>query len=367
MKNRLSFAVSLLALAAAAPAAAGDRHDCIDESCTMVSLIDSAADQSGSSGSAVVEAQRLGSWGIDLAGMDRSVKPGDDFFAYVNGNWAKTTPIPADRSSYGAFAVLRDLSEARLRQLVESYPAGDPATGGDQAKVAALYRSFMDEEAAERQDAIPLLARIAPIYQAKTREDLAQTDGPVDRRLRRAPSSVRESATTPRIRSTMRSTWASRASASATATSTSTPSSSRRRTAISPYVAQMLEMAGWPTPQESAAKVVALETRIAEAHWTRAREPQPRQDLQSDDRWPSSKARRPASPGGPTGRPPASAQAERAVVSAEHRRPQAREDLRRDGPPDPQGLADVPHRRTTWRLCCRSGSSTPSSSSAPSS
>src|SRR5688500_3748629 len=173
MKKRLSIAASLLALAASAPAMAGDRHDCIDEACTMVSLID-AGDQGGDTGSASVEAQRFGSWGIDLAGMDRSVKPGDDFFAYVNGTWAKTTPIPSDRSSYGAFILLRDLSEARLRKLVESYPAGDPATGGDQAKVAALYRGFMDEAAAERLDAIPLLSRIAPIYQARTREDLAR-------------------------------------------------------------------------------------------------------------------------------------------------------------------------------------------------
>ena len=175
-KKSLSFAVSLLALAAASPALAGDRHDCLDEACTMVSLID-AGDQAGGTGPASADAQRFGSWGIDLAGMDRSVKPGDDFFAYVNGNWAKTTPIPADRSSYGAFALLRDLSEARLRRLVEAYPAGDPATGGDQAKVAALYRGFMDEAAAERLDAIPLLSRIAPIYQARTREDLARLMG----------------------------------------------------------------------------------------------------------------------------------------------------------------------------------------------
>jgi putative endopeptidase len=179
LKKSLAFAASLLALAAAAPAVAGPghaSHECIDESCTMVSLID-ADDQAAGGGSASVDAPRFGSWGIDLAGMDRSVKAGDDFFAYVNGNWAKTTPIPADKSSYGAFAVLRDLSEARLRQLVETYPAGDPATGGDQAKVAALYRGFMDEAAAERHDAVPLLARIAPIYRAKTREDLAALMG----------------------------------------------------------------------------------------------------------------------------------------------------------------------------------------------
>jgi putative endopeptidase len=60
-------------------------------------------------------AQRYGTWGVDVTGMDRSVKPGDDFFKYVNGKWAATTQIPPDKSSYGAFAILGDLSEARER------------------------------------------------------------------------------------------------------------------------------------------------------------------------------------------------------------------------------------------------------------
>lgn len=55
--------------------------------------------------------------------MDRSVRPGQDFFRYVSGTWADTTQIPADQSSYGSFLMLRELSEARLRTLVESYPA----------------------------------------------------------------------------------------------------------------------------------------------------------------------------------------------------------------------------------------------------
>ncbi|HEX9689562.1 MAG TPA: peptidase M13, partial [Thermoanaerobaculia bacterium] len=54
-------------------------------------------------------AERYGKWGIDLDGMDRSVKPGDDFFRYVNGKWAATTQIPPDKTSFGAFAILRDL------------------------------------------------------------------------------------------------------------------------------------------------------------------------------------------------------------------------------------------------------------------
>ena len=263
----LRLTVSALALSVAAPAVAAEDHPCIDETCTMVSLFAEAA-QSGSS-SAKVEAERMGQWGIDTAGMDRNVKPGDDFFAYVNGNWAKTTQIPADRSSYGGFAVLRDLSEARVRQLVESYPAGDPMTGGDQPKVSALYRTFMDEAAAERTDAIPLLTRLNPIYQAKSKDDMARLMG---RSIGAFGSTffgpgVNDDAKNPEQYALyMGQSGLGLGDRELYLQEKFKP----QKTRYQQYVAQMLEMAGWPTPQESAAKVVALETQIAQAHWTRA-------------------------------------------------------------------------------------------------
>jgi putative endopeptidase len=171
----LRLTASVLALAIASPVAAGDDHPCIDDACTMVSLF--AQPTKSGSGAAAVQADRMGSWGIDTAGMDKSVKPGDDFFGYVNGTWARNTPIPADRSSFGAFATLRDLSEARTRQLVEGYKIGNPAKDGDQAKVAALYRGFMDEAAIERLDAKPIQPKIAKVRAAKSKDDMARLMG----------------------------------------------------------------------------------------------------------------------------------------------------------------------------------------------
>lgn len=92
----LRLTVSLFALTAATPLAAHDEHPCFDEPCTMVSLFAQPAAPSGAAAPST-QASRMGTWGIDTAGMDRSVKPGDDFFGFVNGTWAKTTPIPADR------------------------------------------------------------------------------------------------------------------------------------------------------------------------------------------------------------------------------------------------------------------------------
>ena len=85
-----------------------------------------------SSADSLATAPQFGSWGIDLQGMDKSVKPGDDFYKFVNGRWDATTEIPADRSSWGGFAVLRDLSDTRTRQIIqaECRPRNRGAKGG---------------------------------------------------------------------------------------------------------------------------------------------------------------------------------------------------------------------------------------------
>src|SRR5262245_49071138 len=85
------------------------------------------------------------SFGIDLAGMDRSVRPQDDFFRFVNGKWDDATPIPPDMPSYGTFAILRDRAAAAVRGILDEASAGTPATGTVAQKVGGFYRSFMDE------------------------------------------------------------------------------------------------------------------------------------------------------------------------------------------------------------------------------
>ncbi|HEV8407559.1 MAG TPA: M13 family peptidase, partial [Sphingomicrobium sp.] len=62
---------------------------------------------------------QYGAFGFDTAGMDKSVAPGDDFFEYANGSWAKNTPIPADKARYGMFNVLDDLSKERTRTIID--------------------------------------------------------------------------------------------------------------------------------------------------------------------------------------------------------------------------------------------------------
>jgi predicted metalloendopeptidase len=107
------------------------------------------------------------SHGLDLAGMDPSVTPGDDFFAYANGRWIANTEIPADRSSWGPLASLRELTSRRTAELMQQAASARPGT--DARKIGDYYATLMDESAIERQGLKPLgpqLARIAAIRDA---------------------------------------------------------------------------------------------------------------------------------------------------------------------------------------------------------
>ncbi len=77
--------------------------------------------------------------------MDTSVKPGDDFFSYADGGWVKATEIPADRSNYGGFAVLRELASKRTADLIKGAGDQNAAAGSETAKIADYYASYMDE------------------------------------------------------------------------------------------------------------------------------------------------------------------------------------------------------------------------------
>jgi putative endopeptidase len=94
--------------------------------------------------------------GIDLAGIDKSVQPGDDFNAYANGTWEKTTQIPDDRSSTGAFVQVFELAEKRTADLIQGMEKSDPPAGSDARRIADYYAAYMDEAGIEQRGLAPL-------------------------------------------------------------------------------------------------------------------------------------------------------------------------------------------------------------------
>jgi len=266
LKKTLLTAATLLALGFAAQAAAHDDvHACADDACTLRVLFQDAGPAGGGD---AIAATRYGSWGIDTAGMDTTVSPGADFFAYANGTWARTTQIPADQSSYGSFRVLRDLSEARVRALVEGYAPGNPATDGDGAKIAAIYRGFMDEAAVEKLGAAPLQPVLQRIRQADSRERLAALMGAHDTfNVTLFGLGVSDDQRDPdRYTLYMNQSGLGLGDREMYLRENFAP----QRERYLAYIAQMLALGGWKDPEASARAVMAFETRIAEAHWTRA-------------------------------------------------------------------------------------------------
>ena len=108
-----------------------------------------------------------GTFGFDTAGMDKSIAPGNDFYGFANGTWAKNTPIPADKSNYGRFTVLDDLSRERTRQIIEEQ-AKDP-----NSKIGAAYASYMDQAAVEAKGLAPFQPWLNQVRGLKSRAGLA--------------------------------------------------------------------------------------------------------------------------------------------------------------------------------------------------
>ena len=112
--------------------------------------------------------------------MDTSVKPGDDFYRYVNGTWVSTFEMPPDKARYGVFDALRDKSEVDVRTLLDELAATPRAAGSVQQKVADLYGSWMDEAAIEARGIEPLEADLDAISAARTKTDVVALMGNID-------------------------------------------------------------------------------------------------------------------------------------------------------------------------------------------
>ncbi len=112
--------------------------------------------------------------GLILGNFDKSVRPQDDLYRFVNGAWLARTEIPADKSNYGSFTMLADGAEANLRIIADEAAAANAPAGSDQQLIGDFYASFMDEAAAEKHGFAPLEPELARIAAIKDREQLLE-------------------------------------------------------------------------------------------------------------------------------------------------------------------------------------------------
>ncbi|GGZ64317.1 peptidase M13 [Lysobacter xinjiangensis] len=118
----------------------------------------------------------LGSFGFDVAGMDRAVAAGDDFYLHANGGWMRDTEIPADRSSYNSFTSIALETEKQVRNIIEG-AAKDGSATGDLRKVGDYYTAFMDEAGIEARGLAPVKPRLDAIAGIGDRRALAREFG----------------------------------------------------------------------------------------------------------------------------------------------------------------------------------------------
>jgi len=226
-------------------------------------------------GNATQQAQGTGI-GINLASMDKSVVPGDDFYHYANGTWLKNTQIPADRSSIGAFWIADQQREKNSRVLFDGILKSNPTSGND-ALIANYYKAYVDTAAIDRAGMTPAKADLDAINAIGDKRALSTAIG---RNLR---------ADTDPLNATNFSTqnlfgiFVSQGLA--------TPGEQLPylmqgglglpgrdyylsgdadmagiRDKYKAYVAQLLQLAGYADPPGSAQRIMDLETKIAKAH-----------------------------------------------------------------------------------------------------
>ncbi|WP_431100455.1 M13 family metallopeptidase [Roseateles noduli] len=215
--------------------------------------------------------------GLDLKGYDKSVRPQDDLFRAANGHWLSTTEIPADKSSYGAFHLLADLSDKRARSIIEDLSKKKAKAGTVEQKIGDYYAAYMNTAAIDKAGLAPVKPLLDSIAAIQTREQLAtwlgaQT-GVVDSPV---PLGIEADYQDPTINRLQ--TWQG---------GLGLPDRdyylkkdderlSKARGAYVDYLQKLAKAAGIADPAGSAQRVLALEERLAQVQWDKVelRDPQ---------------------------------------------------------------------------------------------
>jgi len=212
--------------------------------------------------------------------MDTSAAPGDDFNAYANGGWIKATPIPADKPSYGIDEILADETRKRTLTLIQEAAQAGSDASGDARKIADFYASFMDEAAIESKGIAPLKPQLDAIAAIADRHDLARVLGG---QLRADVDPLND---TNFETLNLLGVWVSQGLTDPSHSFpyllqgglgmpdrdyylSATPHMAGLRKQYQAHIAATFKLAGFEDPEARAARVFALETKMAAVHATR--------------------------------------------------------------------------------------------------
>ncbi len=206
-------------------------------------------------------------FGVDLKAMDPSVKPGDDFYRYVNGHWLKTEKIPADRASWGTFARLAEKSQKEVQDLIETAAKTHAPVGSIDQKIGDYYATFLDTDSIERQGLTPAKPGLDAIAKVKTHAEVAALiakpgmplDGPISWGItldEKNPDRYIVGVGQSGLSLPDREYYLKK-----------DPEFVQIRTQFRAHVAKMLSLAGHKDAEREAGEIVSLETEIAKRSW----------------------------------------------------------------------------------------------------
>ncbi len=209
--------------------------------------------------------------GIEMANFDHSVRPQDDFYRYVDGNWLKRTKIPADKSNYGSFTEVHERSEVMLRQIIERVAAlPNKADGSDEQKLGDMYTSFMDVANAEKLGLSPLQGELKKIADIRSHAGLSEAFGYFNHLSVKTPFSWQVDNDARDSSQYVVGIWQSGLGlADRDYYLKDTEKFAKIRADYQTYIAELLTLAGRDDAAAAAQRIVALETGIAKAHWSR--------------------------------------------------------------------------------------------------
>jgi putative endopeptidase len=215
--------------------------------------------------------------GLDLSGFDRTVRPQDDLYRFVGGSWLANTQLPADRSNYGTFAILDDQAQAEVKDLIvaaSAQPARAP--GSDAQKVGDFYLSYMDTARIESLGLAPLKDELARIQAIATPRDVARYIGRSQRLGAPQPFTWFSAPDSKNSNVYLASTY-QRGLTMPDRDYYLSPDEKyanfRARFAV--YIERLLALAGERNAKSAAARIAALETRIANYQWTKVQNRDP--------------------------------------------------------------------------------------------
>ena len=200
----------------------------------------------------------IGAWGVDLAGGDTSVKPGDDFFRFTAGKWFDATVIPADRASTGTFYDLRERTQDQLKTLITTARPG--------TKVASFYSSFMDEKRLEAVGIAPLKRDLVAIKAIKTKAQFARYMGTTNGRF--GSSVVDMGVSSDTANPNLNVLYLGQGGLGLPEREYYFADQfKKQRDAYRAYIVRTMTMLGYANPAGAADAIIAFETRIADKSW----------------------------------------------------------------------------------------------------